>query len=855
MAPSEEPGGDSDRLKRAVETHSIETMKLLLLAKEELGDPAYKDKLVKTAKEIVKRSANPDDGITIEKRKEILSEVFVGRTRLLNSFHHFLQGRDPFHDEVPVPQDPRQFLAKVKASPYISDEDYIDLLSTLRQFSKTRTMTVEDIYQKAKRIMRHCPEFIEIFKTYLPPHLSGPLPIEQPCGSPKPSPMGKELLSFITPDANNSLDAIWIKATNISTNVSQLEYPGDQNFEGFEYPLGKTHTQMPMKEGDGKSLVAEEYEGDKIDPLPDWSPSRENELPPKVDLSICTPCTPSYCLLPEDRLTLQSSYRTELGRSIFNDTMVSVASGTEDCFKFRTKNQYEENIIKCEDDMFESDMLLQRFRATAEFIGHLQDQVDSDMKIQERLTPLHRRCIEQLYDDHGLDVIDALSETQNTSASLAVLHYRLNQKIEDLSVARLSLHKTCKSIIADNYYRSLDYRSSSFKQLDAKRMTPKALLAEAKGNNMKRLSAGVKHFSSSCNLQSLLASDDAHNSTDVHIHEDIKSIVAYAYHKKYSSEHKPVMIWTKLVQPFVSANCRLPDLNGTVAPTEACERCGLSKNFLKSILSAFVAKNFPLSSKTGECLGNKSTSVDDGCKLEIEEGEFIPCSPNVQMDAMLGPLNKAASYDVAAPSGDGLGFQLPESSICNRDNKADVQQESREGSNVEMGSLAYSKRVTEGYDVKGAKTCCSLVMLCRLHQMLYERLLVSKVLSREARAKALSRGLLTYDLYEEFKGELLKLLNGSTDSSNFEKYCLHFLGPGSYVLFTLDKLIGQVISQSPDRASNGSMEQDPDEEGKISKLHGTTVKPKQNLFHRRKKRKLDNSPARLSQPGVDDSNS
>jgi paired amphipathic helix protein Sin3a len=129
--------------------------------------------------------------------------------------------------------------------------------------------------------------------------------------------------------------------------------------------------------GDGESLCAEEYEGDKIDPLPDWGPSRENELPPKVDLSICTPCTPSYCQLPEDVnfyklmlfpykitnnqflqnysrwqcLTLQSSYRTELGRSIFNDTMVSVASGTEDCFKFRTKNQYEEIIIKCEDDL------------------------------------------------------------------------------------------------------------------------------------------------------------------------------------------------------------------------------------------------------------------------------------------------------------------------------------------------------------------------------------------------------------------------------------------------------------------------------------------------------------------------
>lgn len=35
---------------------------------------------------------------------------------------------------------------------------------------------------------------------------------------------------------------------------------------------------------------------------------------------------------------------------------------------------------------FESDMLLQRYKATADFIEYLQDHVDSDMKIQEYLT-------------------------------------------------------------------------------------------------------------------------------------------------------------------------------------------------------------------------------------------------------------------------------------------------------------------------------------------------------------------------------------------------------------------------------------------------------------------------------------
>lgn len=124
-----------------------------------------------------------------------------------------------------------------------------------------------------------------------------------------------------------------------------------------------------------------------------------------------------------------------------------------------------------------------------------------------------------------------------------------------------------------------------------------ALLSEAKEVKMKRLITGVKHLSSSFNNQYHLVSDDPHHSTDLHINEDIDSIVSYASHKKISSEHKPVLIWKKLVQLFFSANCQLPELNSTVALKEACERCGLSKKFLRSILDALLAMNCPLPSK------------------------------------------------------------------------------------------------------------------------------------------------------------------------------------------------------------------------------------------------------------------
>ncbi|GJN15367.1 hypothetical protein PR202_gb02274 [Eleusine coracana subsp. coracana] len=527
MAPLEEPGDNSDRLKRALETHSIETVRFLVLAKEELGDSAYND-LVKTILEIVKQSANPDGGITIEKCQEILSQ----------------------------------------ASPHISDEDYNDLLTTLCLFRIKRSMAVEDVYDKVME--------------------------------------------------NHFLRK--------SMRVTRL---------------------IPYQTG-----------------------------------------------VPQEKMNYPQK--------------------------------------------FESDIMLQRFRATADFIGNLQNRVDNDMKIQEHLTPL---------------------------------------------------------------------------------------LSEAKEINMERSMTGVKNLSS-CNSQYHLVSDDAHQSIDLHIHKDIENIVSHASYKKISSEHKPVMIWMRLVQAFVSANCQLPELNCTIAPEEACERCGLSKKFLRSILNALLANNFPLSSKTGECLGhtsNNSNSIHYGSKVEIEDGEFVPCIENIQMDTMLGPVNGGAGYDVAASSGDGSSFQHLESSIRDNDDKAEVQHESIEGPDVEMGSLAYSKTVTELCDLKGAKTCCSMVVLCRLHQSLQFYVHSNPL------------------VYDEgmFKGKLFKLLNGSTDNSKFEEYCLRILGPRSY---------------SSTHPLNGSAQQNSEgDEG--SKLHEDTVKPTQNHFHRRKKRKLENSPASLSQPSVDNSDS
>uniref|UniRef100_A0A0E0L6F2 Histone deacetylase interacting domain-containing protein n=1 Tax=Oryza punctata TaxID=4537 RepID=A0A0E0L6F2_ORYPU len=835
MASSPGDPGDGVPSKRArtkTDHYRVETMEFLMLAKAELPDDVYSH-FVQSMIEI-----RMQRNISIEKRIEMILEILDGQPEAIEVFQHFIQGSSPCTEKLL--NKAYGFIEKVKAAPHISTEDFDALLNILADFYNKEIKTSEEVLEKVERIIGNYPEFLEEFKIFLPRYLRAPLLNEQSRTSPKSSRVSETFLSF-TRDAINRLGGLRVKASNGRKQVTELKYTQDQNqnHEGRGYSSRHKQTKRttglienPREEGDDESPLAEDEEESKAEPLLQWSPSRENELPLKVDPSNCKHCTPSYCLLPKN-----SSYQTELGRSIFNDSLVSVTSGREDSYKFRTKNQYEENMFKCEDDLFESDMLLQRFGATVDFIEDLQYRFGSNVKIQEHLTPLHKRCIEQLYDDSGIDMLDALSESENTSSALAVILSRLNQKIGDFSEARLSLNKMCSDTIANNYYRSLDHCSPSFKQLDLKRMSPKALLAEDK-----QISKINSH-------------------TDIHIHEDVGGIINYAYSRGCTTEDKPMMNWTELVKAFVSVKFQWPDLKDTVSCRNVCEHCGISKDFLNNIPIVVLTNEFGFSSKEMESLrakSNESTSSLDRVDAEVEEGEFIPDVENIRLRVRCLPTNNSRHSTYGHWSGSEEQYES-----------------SRDDSNNEVGSSEYFGRTSKACDANRGISCCTLAVLCRLLQVMYERLLV---------AKHLSKGASTRDSYADFKEKLCSLIDGSTDNWNFEQHCLKFLGPNSYVLFTLDKLIDRVIKQRqegsrrtfnilkdpafPARRTSLSKEllellhhqnargpsielpkQDREEAKGGCEPHGDTGKMKQNHFQRRRKRALENGAPSFPQPG------
>ncbi|KAL5221863.1 hypothetical protein ABZP36_026576 [Zizania latifolia] len=285
----------------------------------------------------------------------------------------------------------------------------------------------------------------------------------------------------------------------------------------------------------------------------------------ELDLSNCQRCTPSYRLLPKNYPMPPAGNKTDLGASVLNDHWVSVTSGSEDySFKHMRKNQYEESLFRCEDDRFELDMLLESVNAATkrveELIEKMQDnslKPDSPIRIDEHLTPLNLRCIERLYGDHGLDVMDVLRK--NAGVALPVILTRLKQKQEEWSRCRSDFNKVWAEIYAKNYHKSLDHRSFYFKQQDTKNLSTKSLLTEIKEINEKKRKEDDVLLAIAAGNRRPIVPNMSFVYVDANIHEDLYKIIKYSCGEVCGSSDqldKVMRIWTTFLEPILGVQPR-----------------------------------------------------------------------------------------------------------------------------------------------------------------------------------------------------------------------------------------------------------------------------------------------------------
>ncbi|XBI23267.1 hypothetical protein VPH35_048546 [Triticum aestivum] len=308
----------------------------------------------------------------------------------------------------------------------------------------------------------------------------------------------------------------------------------------------------------------------------------------ELDLSDCQRCTPSYRLLPKNYPMPPAGNKTDLGASVLNDHWVSVTSGSEDySFKHMRKNQYEESLFRCEDDRFELDMLLESVNAATkrveELIEKMQDNLvkpESPIRIDEHLTSLNLRCIERLYGDHGLDVMDVLR--RNASVALPVILSRLKQKQEEWSRCRSDFNKVWADIYAKNYHKSLDHRSFYFKQQDSKNLSTRSLVTEIKEINEKKRKEDDVLIAIAAGNRRPIVPNMSFEYVDANIHDDLYKIVKYSCGEVCGSDQldKVMKIWTTFLEPILGIPSRS---HGAVDADLTKPKSGITKSGIANV--------------------------------------------------------------------------------------------------------------------------------------------------------------------------------------------------------------------------------------------------------------------------------
>ncbi|XP_024185747.1 paired amphipathic helix protein Sin3-like 2 isoform X3 [Rosa chinensis] len=285
----------------------------------------------------------------------------------------------------------------------------------------------------------------------------------------------------------------------------------------------------------------------------------------ELDLSNCERCTPSYRLLPEDYPIPSASQRSELAAQVLNDHWVSVTSGSEDySFKHMRRNQYEESLFRCEDDRFELDMLLESVSSTSkraeELLNSMNENklsMETQIHIEDHFTALNLRCIERLYGDHGLDVMDILRKSP--TLALPVILTRLKQKQEEWTRCRADFNKVWADIYAKNHYKSLDHRSFYFKQQDSKNLSSKYLVAEIKElKEKKQIEDDILLAVAAGNRQSIVPHLE-YEYLDISIHEDLYKLVEYSCDELSSTKeqlNKAMRLYTTFLEPMLGIPSR-----------------------------------------------------------------------------------------------------------------------------------------------------------------------------------------------------------------------------------------------------------------------------------------------------------
>ncbi|KAF4364328.1 hypothetical protein G4B88_003656 [Cannabis sativa] len=117
-------------------------------------------------------------------------------------------------------------------------------------------------------------------------------------------------------------------------------------------------------------------------------------------------------------------------------------------------------MFKCEDEMFELDMLVEFVKATIKNVAQLMEKINDNIdiaemiRIEDYLTPQNLRCIKKLYSELGVeDIVDAMRK--NPLGTSPFILRELEQEYKKWARCRCDKNKDWADVYKKNYRKSL----------------------------------------------------------------------------------------------------------------------------------------------------------------------------------------------------------------------------------------------------------------------------------------------------------------------------------------------------------------------------------------------------------------
>jgi hypothetical protein len=158
--------------------------------------------------------------------------------------------------------------------------------------------------------------------------------------------------------------------------------------------------------------------------------------PYDIDYSNARHIGSSYRSMPKEHRRPPS--KDPLASSVLNDVWVSLPTWSEDPqFSSTKKNQYEDAIIRCEDERFELDNVIEAnlhtikiFEGVQKKMQRMKDDERVKFKLEDTLggtsNVIQRRAIHRIYGDKAADIIDGLKKSPSLTVPVVLKRLKGN---------------------------------------------------------------------------------------------------------------------------------------------------------------------------------------------------------------------------------------------------------------------------------------------------------------------------------------------------------------------------------------------------------------------------------------------